>query len=537
MNDFSKTMTFVGIAVVALALAWFSRPAPLTGPQDDTGQTFFPEFTDPLLATSLEIAEFDEESASPTVFRVAKSSKGVWSIPSKLDYPADAGDHLADAAAAVMDLEKLGIVSDRPADHEIFGVVDPSTADAAVAGIGKKITLEDGSGAKLAELIVGKEVKDQTGLRYVRLPTQDRVYRTKVDTSKLTTRFQDWIKEDLLKLNTFDITDIDYNNYSIQESQRGYALVPGDKLNLTYDDVESKWSLAELGENEELNTERINDIKQALDDLKIVDVRRKPAGLSRELRDEEGKLDAEAQRSLLSRGFLLSEGRLYSNDGEVLVDLKDGVQYILRFGDIAVGTETDEEESDGEADQDTSESPKGSNRYVFIMAYFNEAQIAQPELEPEPEAEAEAGPKPAEDAEPGDEDSEPSEEGADDADSPEANTAEEAENDEEVDPELKRMREENQRKQKEYDEKIEQGKEKVNELNDRFADWYYVISDEVYRKIKVGREDIVKQTEASGESTPGEDNAAEENPLSVGPDGLDDFEQIKQGIEGPQLVP
>ncbi len=532
MNDATKTMTFVGIAAVVLALAWVSRPAPLTGPEDDTGEPFFAEFEDPLAATSLEIAEFDEDSASPTVFRVAKSPKGVWSIPSKLDYPADAEEHLADAAASVMDLEKLGVVSDRPADHELFGVVDPSKADTAVEGIGKKVTLENSTGSKLAELIIGKEVADQPGLRYVRLPTRDRVYRTKIDTSNLTTRFQDWIEEDLLELNTLDITDIDYDNYSVQETQQGYALVPRDKLELHYDqdmskweltalkpeEATSEWELVEMKPNEELNTERINEVKQALGDLKIVDVQRKPAGLSRELRAEGGNLDAEAQRSLLSRGFLLSKGRLYSNDGEVLVNLKDGVQYILRFGDIAVGTETDEGE-ESEAGGEEPAGPKGSNRYVFIMAYFNQDEIPAPELEAEP-----AGPEAAEKPS-GDDENAESTEG--DAESEPAAEGEE----EEVDPEVKRIREANALKQKEYDEKVEEAKKRVAELNDRFADWYYVISDEVYRKIKVDREEIVQPKEGTAGETTEEMTVEEEHPLSPGPDGLDDFEEIKEQIQ------
>lgn len=526
MNDLTKTLTFVGVAVVVVLLAWFSRPAPLTGPVDDTGQPFFAEFKDPLDATSLEIAEFDEESASPTVFRVAESAKGVWSIPSKLDYPADAEEHLADAAGAVIDLEKLGVVSDRPADHEVFGVVDPSTADAGVEGIGKRVTLEDSSGAKLADLIIGKEVKDQPGLRYVRLPTQDRVYRTKIDTSKLTTRFQDWIEEDLLKMNPLDITAIDYNNYSIQETQRGYALVPGNQLDLTYDTENSSWSLDAVivspdGEekksypSEELNTERINELKQALGDLKIVDVQRKPTGLSRELRDEGGNMDAEAQRSLLSRGFLLSEGRLYSNDGEVLVNMKDGVQYILRFGDIAVGTETDQGNGDETEGEETS--PQGSNRYVFIMAYFNPDQIPPPELTPLPDGAAEAGPDEAS----GDEEGEAAEE-----------TSEE-----EVDPEVKRIQEENARKQKEYDDKVAEAKEKVKELNDRFADWYYVISDEVYRKIRTDIDDVLKPADTGEGSTEQMIPSKPEHPLSEGPNGLDDFEEIKEEFEFEQQAP
>ena len=41
--------------------------------------------------------------------------------------------------------------------------------------------------------------------------------------------------------------------------------------------------------------------------------------------------------------------------------------------------------------------------------------------------------------------------------------------------------------------KIESGKQKVKELNDRFADWYYVISDDVYRKIHLNHDDIVQK--------------------------------------------
>ena len=56
-----------------------------------------------------------------------------------------------------------------------------------------------------------------------------------------------------------------------------------------------------------------------------------------------------------------------------------------------------------------------------------------------------------------------------------------------------RIEKENQRRREEYEGKIAQGKKHVQELNNRFADWYYVISDDVYRKIHVGREQVVKK--------------------------------------------
>ena len=46
---------------------------------------------------------------------------------------------------------------------------------------------------------------------------------------------------------------------------------------------------------------------------------------------------------------------------------------------------------------------------------------------------------------------------------------------------------ENKRRQDEYDATVKAGQDKVKELNDRFADWYYIISDDVYKKIHLGR--------------------------------------------------
>ena len=65
---------------------------------------------------------------------------------------------------------------------------------------------------------------------------------------------------------------------------------------------------------------------------------------------------------------------------------------------------------------------------------------------------------------------------------------------------------ENERRQKEYDDKVKAGQQRVKELNDRFADWYFIISDDVYKKIHLGRGDVVKQKEKKEEA----DGAAKE---------------------------
>ncbi len=48
-------------------------------------------------------------------------------------------------------------------------------------------------------------------------------------------------------------------------------------------------------------------------------------------------------------------------------------------------------------------------------------------------------------------------------------------------------------------EKVNKAKEKVDELNFRFSDWYYVVSENEYRKIHLGRSDVVKGKVATEE--------------------------------------
>jgi hypothetical protein len=62
-----------------------------------------------------------------------------------------------------------------------------------------------------------------------------------------------------------------------------------------------------------------------------------------------------------------------------------------------------------------------------------------------------------------------------------------------LDEQRLRVETENKRKQDEYDASVKKGKEHAKQLNDRFADWYFLISDEDYKKVHVGPADIIKK--------------------------------------------
>jgi hypothetical protein len=122
----------------------------------------------------------------------------------------------------------------------------------------------------------------------------------------------------------------------------------------------------------------LNDVKNALDQLEIVDVDRKPVGLSADLKADKDIL-SEKNADLLSlneRGFYPIEvpgtgTEILSTSGELLVTLNDGVQYVLRFGNL-IGDQT-------------GAGGSGLNRRLMLTAKLDEARFPPPELQPLPE--------------------------------------------------------------------------------------------------------------------------------------------------------
>jgi hypothetical protein len=479
---------------------------------------------------------------------------------------------MAEAAASLIDIKNLGIASTNPADHETFGVVDPTSTDlsAGSRGVGKKVVVQDGGNNILAQFILGKSDTSQTSVRFVRIPGQDPVYRVVMDVDKLSTKFGDWIEKDLLKLNAFDVRQVALNDYSVDEA-RG-VVEQRALVNVGFDPKDSKWLLNSievykdkkglvsepLGPNQELNSDKLNDLKTALDDLQIIDVSRKPAGLSADLRVED-KLaqDRQSKISLAQHGFYIvpfnKQMVLFSNEGEVLCGTSEGVEYVLRFGEIA-GAERekkDADKKDGDKKADDKPGAAGVSRYIMVTSRFNDSLVPKPELQalpgPEPEKK-----EPAKDEKKGDEkksdekkpedkkDADKKDADKKDADKKDADKADEksaadakegdkkedAEKKEEKpkpDPERERIEKENKQKQDEYDSKVKEGKKKVNELNGRFADWYYIISDATYQKIHLGRKDVVKEKEAP------KDEAGKTSGPPDAKDPFQKFEGLKQG--------
>lgn len=365
MNETKVTVGWVVAAVLlAGAALWTTPPASDRSGLSEEGKPLFPEFADPTAASSIEIITWDKETAGGKPFKVERRGHR-WVLPSHQDYPAEAQDRLVKLAGNVIPMKKDSIQSDLIEDHAKLGVIDPLDPKAVtMEGMGTRVTLRGDAGV-LADMILGTKAEG-SGFRYVRLPDQKTVYRVKTDLDP-SAEFKDWIEPDLLKLSNWDLRKIEIDNHRVDEA-RG-AVLQGEVLSLSSKDG-STWTLEDKAENEELVNEKLNDLKTAMDDLKIVDVLRKPDQVVRALKGEAAALQPDDVALLQQKGFYLVQGKgLFCNEGEIRAWTDKGVRYILRFGELAPGGKENEE-----------------RRYIFVSAGFDETFVPEPEKPEEKDA-------------------------------------------------------------------------------------------------------------------------------------------------------
>lgn len=359
-KELRQTLIFCAAAAVLASAAMVVDPGARTPDiLSDQGELFFPDFTDPQAPTSIEVIDYNEETATATPLKV-EFRDDKWLLPSHRDYPADAQDRLASTAAALIELRKDQVVTENLDDHAEYGVIDPFDENATLTGRGKHVTLRDAEGDVLADFVVGNEVEDNPGFRYMRIPGARRVYAVETD-ADISAQFADWIETDLLKIEPDALRRVQMNNYSINE--RLGRVEQGDRLTLTKNG--DAWRLG----SRTSDTDAVAALSAALDDLRIVDAEAKPDGLTQNLRAQEGiELTMESFQSLRAKGYFINQvtGQLLSNEGEMVVDTADGLQYTLRFGEIADGPTASVAEAAADAEG-------GERRYVFITVTFNQA--------------------------------------------------------------------------------------------------------------------------------------------------------------------
>ena len=155
-------------------------------------------------------------------------------------------------------------------------MLDPSRAQPGEAGVGKMIALKNSSGSNLAQLIIGNEVDGMSNTHFVRKPDESAVYRVEISNANdVTTKFVDWVEKDFLDLDKWNVKRVTLDNYEVNLAQ-GQLKRDTPPFVLDYDDSEWKLSGSPLSDKEELDKDKLDDLKDAFDDLEIIDVERKP---------------------------------------------------------------------------------------------------------------------------------------------------------------------------------------------------------------------------------------------------------------------
>jgi hypothetical protein len=511
-RELRKTLLFVAGALLLTGMAAVRLPG-RSGPGeffDDQGQKFFPNFEDPLACTGIEVDGFDAATAKPATFEVKLDPAGKgWGIPSHHSYPADAKDRLKNTATGVIGLRKDTFRSDNPDDHKALGVLDPKESKSVgTEGLGKRIILTNKADETLADLIIGKEVPGRPGQRFVRVPGKNRTYGVNLSLD-LSTKFADWIETNLLKLDSSRVRRLAFDHDKFDMDRR--VIVPGEKFAVDRAEEGSGWTTEGLKPGEEVNPDKVRGATTALADLKIVGVRPKPAGLSRDLKvsgslreavkkgiekGSAGDIDAVAGlRSLVVRGFMpTDDGRLLSNQGEVRVGTDEGVVYTLRFGEVTLASGdsltsgADEAEAKAKASAADPKKPEGGveSRFLLVTVGFDPELIPAPKPEHKPELPADVF--------------------AFDPNNKKqvaARAAEKAKAD---------------RERVDRERKLADGKKKVDELSDRFAAWYYVVPGEAFRAVSLDRAALVR-------------------PRSANPSPAGGFHGLPPGLDGPGGLP
>lgn len=514
MNPVVRTLAFVGAAVLSLGAAGLTYYSSLPVKVDwsaEIGEQFFPDFTDPNTATSLQVASFDREASKTNTFSV-EFKDGKWRIPSHNNYPADGKERLKQTAASVIGITRGTLAGKTKEAHKLHNLLDPLDDKLTeTQGRGDRITLKNGDKV-LVDFIIGKKKEGSENTFYLRRADEERFFLSEVKID-LSTKFSDWIEPDLLDLKRDDIKEIYIDRYSVDEVQG--AINEGVQSLITRDNATADWKINGIDEAQvKPKTSVISAMLGSFDDLKIVGVRRKPEGLSASLAaDESMKLTNSTRLDLQNRGFFYHPKKgIVSNEGDMIVTTFDGVTYVLRFGEVFTGsdveieaggssetaqsTEAKKEEAGSAAPKEAppttdeknpaaEESTVKKNRYVFITAQFDEEALGTPPVAPQKPEEPKAEAAPAADAPPAD----PA------APKPDPKTEHEAAMKKfETDSDVYRI------KKKEYDDRKSNGEKKVKALNARFADWYYVISEDLFDELRVKPEDLVEPKTAE---TPG----------------------------------
>lgn len=415
MTESAKTGVFVGAALVLAVIAYVTSPSFRESKRSlaDEGAVF-PELA-PDKVVGMDVVRVDDQLS-------LRLMDNQWVIPSHDNYPADPKERLAKTAGTLAGMVLDSLVAEGDEAHADLGVLDPeaprsSNEDLPKEAVGTRIKLfgEDRN-TPLADIIVGKEVEGKFGYRYVRIGgkerVDDRVFAVNCEDLEPSTKFADWIEDELVPRGT--ITKFEIQEKAAESGQ----FVPTISLSK----VDTKWTLAGLAEGETTKESKASDLIFDAQGLRIADAITNPGS---EILKLKGKGPAEQviadsiRGQVESRGFAVNDdGSLSSTSTNIVLAQDDGLVYTLHLGKTRPKPEKGDkkneepgEKKEGKAEEENAKPEEVAKkvaeeeRYVVVSVAFDESNVPavkKPEIlqEAPPAEEAAPAEVPAAPAEP-----------------------------------------------------------------------------------------------------------------------------------------
>ena len=321
MKPVPTTITLAVFALLSLITSISVHFLTLPGADRESeliGEVFYPDFTEPDQAASLELIIWDDEEKKTRNFEIKKVDE-LWTIPSYDNYPVESAEQLIDTAGSVINIKREYSAGKGVDTHARFGVIDPNDPEAKLKEpnqIGDRIVLKDESGNVVCDLIIGNPEEEDTGddrtasdglvkgqRYYVRQPDQEQTFVAELNL-QISTDFEDWIETDLLQVADASVKQLLVRNYDIENKPiditggEPFPMKSNESV-LVLEKDGMDWKLDGLNDaTETLDASPISTLSNALKSLEIIHVERKPVFQDSETPVLNGDLTANLPKGL-----------------------------------------------------------------------------------------------------------------------------------------------------------------------------------------------------------------------------------------------
>jgi len=262
-------IVLVSLAAVLGGLAYLtsSKKSRLRAGAEAMGKHVFPQLQDSAAVNQVEHLAFETMGRTVNVARV----DNVWVAPGKYNYPVDF-EKVRDFVRKLTDLKVGQVVAPGQKQMEDLNLISPAEAESGKGGqTGTLVKLMDGKGKLLAELVVGKEhmKKPEPGSQFGRyggypdgryVAAAGKAYLVAETLSSVPEDDKSWLDDDLLNISSSEILELSITGKD------------GQKLTLKRPDENGALAVADLTEDEEMETSKVNGLANLLSYLTFSDV-------------------------------------------------------------------------------------------------------------------------------------------------------------------------------------------------------------------------------------------------------------------------